>query len=127
MKKLILPAFLSLFLASALPALALDIVPYSAQALDQAQKAGKGVALHFHADWCPTCRAQSKVFESWKGDAKVPGTLMVADYDKEKALKQKLGVRSQSTLIFYKGGKEESRLSGVTDPADLRQALRAIE
>ncbi|HOY03662.1 MAG TPA: thioredoxin family protein, partial [Zoogloea sp.] len=56
---------------------ALDIQPYSAQALAAAQKAGKPVALHFHADWCPTCRAQEKVFNRLKADTSLDLSLLV--------------------------------------------------
>ncbi len=104
-------------------AFALDIKPYSADTFAQMQKAGAGVALHFHADWCPTCRAQEKVFNSWRGDASVPGTLLVVDYDKERDLKNKLNVRTQSTLIVFKGDKEVTRLAGKTDEKSLKEAL----
>lgn len=110
--------------ASATP-FALDIKPYSAQALSAEQQAGKPVALHFHADWCPTCRAQDKVLQQWKGDASVPGTLLVVDYDREKELKKQLGVRTQSTLIAYLGSVEKARLAGETDTEKLRAALRS--
>ena len=56
-------------------AFALEIKPYSADTFSQLQKSGAKVALHFHAEWCPTCKAQEKVFASWKGDISVPGTL----------------------------------------------------
>jgi thiol-disulfide isomerase/thioredoxin len=112
-----------LLLCVALPAFALDIAPYTPAALSQAQAANKPVALHFHADWCPTCRAQSQVFQGWAGDASVPGTLLVVNYDQEKALKQQYRVRSQSTLIFLQAGQERQRLSGVTDPQALRRAI----
>ncbi|MBP8868379.1 MAG: thioredoxin family protein [Propionivibrio sp.] len=113
----------TLFLTASAAAFALDIKPYSAQALSAEQQAGKPVTLHFHADWCPTCRAQEKVLQQWKGDASVPGTVLVVDYDKEKELKKQLGVRTQSTLIAYKGGVEKARLAGDTDPDKLRAAL----
>ena len=109
--------------AAASLAFALDIQPYAAETLAAKQKAGEAVALHFHADWCPTCRAQEKVFNGWKGDAAVPGTLLVVNFDKERELKRQLGVRSQSTVIVYKGGKETGRLAGETDPAPLRAVL----
>ena len=51
---------------------ALDIQPYSPEMLASEQKADKAVALHFHADWCPTCRAQEKVFNGRKGDSALP-------------------------------------------------------
>ena len=109
-----------LFAASAF---ALEIKPYSADTFAQIQKSGAGVALHFHADWCPTCRAQEKVFNGWKSDASVPGNLLVVDYDKERDLKNKLNVRTQSTLIVFKGDKEVARLAGKSDEKSLKEAL----
>ncbi len=104
---------------------ALDIKPYSAQELKAEQQAGRPVSLHFHASWCPTCRAQEKVFQQWKGDASVPGTLLVVDYDTEKELRKQLGVRTQSTLITYRGTKEVGRLAGESDADKLRPVLLA--
>lgn len=104
---------------------ALDIAPWTAADFAQQQAAGKAVALHFHADWCPTCRAQQKVFDGWRGDAAVPGRLLVVDYDNARELRRQLGVRMQSTLIVFKGDKEVARLAGDTDPAKLRAALEA--
>lgn len=122
MKTIQLLAGLALSAAASL-AVALDIQPYSPESLAAKQKAGEAVALHFHADWCPTCRAQDKVFNGWKGDAAVPGTLLIVDYDKERELKRQLGVRTQSTVIAYKGAKETGRLAGETDPKALRAVL----
>jgi len=51
--------------------LALDIAPYSHQLLQAKQQAGERVSLHFYAMWCPTCRAQAKVFKTFQGDASV--------------------------------------------------------
>lgn len=110
-------------LASANLAAALEIKPYSALALADLQEAGQAVALHFHADWCPTCRAQEKVFNGWRGDPAVPGTLLVVNYDNERELRKRLGVRSQSTLIVFKGKAETARLAGDTDPRALAGAL----
>ena len=126
MKTVKLLAALALSAAASL-AFALDIQPYAAETLAAKQKAGEAVALHFHADWCPTCRAQEKVFNVWKGDAAVPGTLLVVNFDKERELKRQLGVRSQSTVIVYKGGKETGRLAGDTDPKALRAVLESTK
>lgn len=104
---------------------ALNIQPYSPAALQAAQQAGQPVALHFHADWCPTCRAQDKVFQSFKGDAGLPLTLLVVNYDKERELRRELKVRAQSTLIVYRGTQETRRSGGETEAAALRDALKS--
>lgn len=109
------------------PTYALEIAPYSPQALAQKQQAGGAVSLHFHAKWCPTCLVQEKAFNTFKGDATVPGTLLVVDYDQERELKRQMGVRSQSTLIVFKGQEQKHRSGGVTDPQALKTALLSAQ
>ena len=106
---------------------ALEIAPYSAQSFADLQKADKAVTLHFHAEWCSTCKAQEKVFNGWKGDAAVPGTLLIVDYDNERELRKKMGVRGQSTVISFKGSREKARLAGDTDAKALRAVLDAAK
>jgi thiol:disulfide interchange protein len=104
---------------------ALNIQPYSPAALQAAQQAGQPVALHFHADWCSVCRAQEKVLQSLKGDASLPLTLLVVNYDQERELKRQLKVRAQSTLIVYRGSQETRRSGGETEATALRDALKS--
>jgi thiol:disulfide interchange protein len=103
---------------------ALTVVPYSPAALAAAQKAGQPVVLHFHAGWCPTCKAQDKVFETLKSDPSVDVTLMQADYDTEKALEREMKITSQSTLVVFHGATERTRVVGETDPAKLKALLK---
>lgn len=103
---------------------ALEIQPYTAAALSRMQQAGEPVALHFHASWCPTCRAQEKSFQSFLGDKSLNITLLVADYDNERELRRQLGVRTQSVIIVYRGRKEIVRSGGETRPEKLRALLR---
>lgn len=120
------PTLVALVLgAAAQLALALDIQPYTPQALAASQQAGKPVALHFHADWCPTCRAQEKTLASMKAEAGLDLTVFLADYDTEKALKRQFGVRSQSTLIALRGQKVTARMIGDTSAEGLRAALKS--
>ena len=112
-------------LVSATSALALEIVPYTPEALAEAQQAGKPVALQFHAKWCSSCRAQDQVFESLKSDPSLPVTLFVADYDNVRELRMKLRVASQSTIIFYRGDKQTARSAFEINPERLRTALQS--
>lgn len=103
---------------------ALDVRPYDAAALAELQGAGKPVALHFHADWCPTCVSQSRALEQLAAEPQLKGlTVLVADYDKETALKRQLKVRSQSVFVVFKGADEVARSAGQTRPDEIRQAL----
>ena len=103
---------------------ALEIKPFATTTLAELRSAGKPVALHFHADWCPTCVNQSRSFQQLKADAQLQGmTLLVADYDREKDLRREHQVRSQSVLIVFKGADEVARIAGQTRPEQLRQAL----
>ncbi len=104
---------------------ALTVAPYSPAALAAAQKAGQPVVLHFHASWCPTCRAQDKVFDTLKADPSLKVTLMEVDYDKEKALEKQMHVTAQATLIVLHGATERSRSTGETDPGRLKSTLQS--
>lgn len=104
---------------------ALDIKPYSAALLEQAQAGDQPVALHFHADWCPTCRAQEKVLRSLQSEPGLDLTVMVVQYDTEKDLKKRFNVRAQSTFVVLRGQQEWARLVGDTDPAAIRTALKS--
>lgn len=120
-----LPAALALtLLAFTGLAHALEVKPYDSTTLTTLQTAGKPVALHFHADWCPTCVAQSRSLEQLKADSQLQGmTVLVANYDKEKELKRQHKVRSQSVLVVFKGPTEVARSAGETKPEQLVQAL----
>lgn len=83
--------------------------------------------MHFHAFWCPTCWAQDKVFKSFLKDTDVPGALLVVNYDIERELRRQLNVRSQSTLIVYKGVEEQKRSTGETDANVLRHVFTDVK
>jgi len=103
---------------------ALEIKPYSGGALAEAQKADRPVALHFHAAWCPTCRAQEQAMQSLTSDPALNLTVLVANYDTEKDLKRRFNVRAQSTIVVLRGQKELARLVGESSQTSIRQALK---
>lgn len=104
---------------------ALELRPYSAAAVADAQQAGKPLAVLFHAQWCPTCRAQEKTLDSMKGEGGLDLTVFLADYDTEKDLKRQFGVRAQSTLVALRGRKVTARVIGDTSAEGLRAALKS--
>ncbi len=115
----------ALFVAAASMAHALEVKPYSAAVLAEAQKADKPVALHFRADWCPTCREQDKLLESMKAEPGLNVTVLAVNYDTEKDLKKQFNIRGQSSLVVLHGQKETGRSVGDTTAAGLRATLKS--
>ncbi|MFN5511685.1 MAG: thioredoxin family protein [Burkholderiales bacterium] len=115
---------MTLFLVAGSWAQALEIRPYTGTEFASSQKAGKPVVVIFHADWCPTCKVQQQTLETLKKEAGLELTVLVADYDKEKDLRRAHKVRSQSTLVAFKGEKETGRIVGDTAPDKIRALLK---
>lgn len=115
----------ALLVAAASMAHALDIKPYTPEALAAAEKAGQPVALHFHADWCPTCRAQDKALQSLKAEKGLDITVLTVNYDTEKDVKRRFKVNAQSTFVVLKGQKESARLVGDTSSLNILMALKS--
>jgi thiol-disulfide isomerase/thioredoxin len=103
---------------------ALDIAPYTAEKHAELQAQGKPSVLHFHAPWCGTCVAQEAALQTMAKDkllARV--TVLVVDYDSHKPLRSELKIKSQSTLVIYKGSAEVTRTAGEADAGKLRAAF----
>jgi thioredoxin 1 len=100
-------------------------LPFNQAQFDATRSAGGPVAVVFHADWCPTCRAQAPVLKELTETPELKSlTLYVANFDTEKALKRSLGVTQQSTIVIFKGGKEIARSTGDTQRDRLDALLK---
>jgi thioredoxin 1 len=100
-------------------------LPFNQSQFDAARSAGAPVAVVFHADWCPTCRAQAPVLKELAATPAFKSlTLYVANFDTAKALKKSLGVTQQSTIVVFKGGKEIARSTGDTQRDRLDALLK---
>lgn len=103
---------------------ALEIKPFEAATLARMQAEGQPVAVHFHADWCPTCVNQKRALEQLRDAGELKGmTVLVAVYDDERELRRQHRVRSQSVVVVFKGSDEVARSAGQTRPEQLREAL----
>ncbi|MBS0445822.1 MAG: thioredoxin family protein [Proteobacteria bacterium] len=95
-------------------------LPYTRARLDTALAQGKPVIVDLRADWCPTCKEQKPIVDALLKEDKRKGiTLLLADFDNEDALKDRLHVTQQSTFVVFKAGKEVGRSTGQTDKAQI--------
>src|SRR5262249_2247480 len=106
------------------PAFAASPQPFNAQAFTDAQKAGKPILVAIHASWCPTCKAQTPILNELTNDPKFKNLVyFVVDFDSQKDLVQRFGARVQSTLIAFKGDKEQGRSAGDTSRTSIAALL----
>jgi thioredoxin 1 len=97
---------------------------FSQSAFSAAANSGRPVLIEFHADWCPTCRAQEKVVSALVGQADYKNVLVLRVlFDSQKDLLKRFRVRQQSTLILFKNGSEVGRAVGVTSSSGISKLL----
>ena len=106
------------------PAAAGGAVPFTAEAFKAAQAAGSPVLVEIHADWCPTCKAQTPILEKLTADPKFKDLKVFrVDFDAMKAVVKDFKAQSQSTLIVFKGTAERGRSVGDTKQASIAALL----
>ncbi len=94
---------------------------FTQQAFDAAQKDGKPILVHVWASWCPTCKAQAPTLSQIEADPATKNLVIFkVDFDAQKDVVKKFGVRMQSTLIVFTGTTEKGRSTGDTDPASIK-------
>jgi len=97
------------------PAFAGGQQPFDATAFAAAQKAGKPVFVAIHAPWCPICKAQAPILAALMSDPRFKDLVyFTVDFDSQKDVVRRFGARMQSTLIVFKGEREEGRSVGDT-------------
>jgi thioredoxin 1 len=95
-------------------------IPFSLESFQQSQKRDEKILLHFHADWCPTCKVQKKVLAKLDSEGKLKGlTVYTVDFDKETAFKKELKITQQSSFVGFYGKVETGRIFSVTNEKDI--------
>jgi thiol-disulfide isomerase/thioredoxin len=82
------------------------VIPFENEAQLNGLAAKGKTVVFFFASWCPNCRATvTELNARWK-EVNPELTLVIADYDKETALKGKFGITYQDTFVLLdKDGK----------------------
>ncbi|QHS73512.1 thioredoxin TRX2 [Saccharomyces paradoxus] len=94
----------------------------SASEYDNALASGdKLVVVDFFATWCGPCKMIAPMIEKFS-EQYSDATFYKLDVDEVSDVAQKAEVSSMPTLIFYKSGKEVTRVVGA-NPAAIKQAI----
>ena len=111
-------------MAAFAPVAAMAAKTFDANSFAEAQKAGVPILVDVSAPWCPTCQVQKSVLDELYKQPEFKNLVVFeVDFDSRKDVLSKLGVRSQSTLIVYKGTVEKGRTVGDTNRASIAALL----
>ncbi len=105
-------------------------LPYTPGLVDDRLAAGETVFVDFYAEWCSTCRAQSRVIDSLleaRPDYAAAMTFIRVDWDtyQNDPLTLRLQVPRRSTLAVLKGDERLGMIVAGTSQRDI-QALMEI-
>ncbi|MGB7126242.1 MAG: thioredoxin family protein [Methylovirgula sp.] len=110
------------------PAMASEqVLAFDQAVFEAAQKAQKPILVHITAPWCPDCRAQNAILARLFTDPKFKDLVTFnIDFDSQKAIVRRFGATVQSTLIVFKGSKEEGRSTGETKANQIEALLDKV-
>lgn len=109
-------AFLALLLAP-VGAFAAEAQPFTPEAFDAAQKAGKPILVETYATWCDVCARQKPIIEGLIASPKFKDLVTFrVNFDTQKDVMRRFNARVQSTLIVFHGTREMGRSVGETQP-----------
>lgn len=124
MKKFFLALICGLFISSN----AIANSPFTAEKFQQAQNAEQLILIDIYAEWCPTCRRQSKIIAEYfaeNPDSKIQ--LLTVDFDSQKDWVTHFKAPRQSTLLVYKGFEQLHFSVAETNKARIFKTLNDAE
>jgi thiol-disulfide isomerase/thioredoxin len=100
-------------------------VPYTPGLVAERLRAGDTVLVDFHATWCGTCAAQTRVMDALKAENPAyeqAVTFIQVDWDtyKNDALTTGLNIPRRSTLVVLKGESEIGRIVAGTSRDEIK-------
>jgi thioredoxin 1 len=81
--------------------------------------------IEFYSKTCGPCKMLSFVLKDI-AKQKPDFPIYIIDFDENRELKERLGVKGFPTMLFFKDGKEASRLEGLKQKPAIIKAIDAI-
>ena len=86
-------------------------------------KSAKPVVVDFFANWCGPCKMLAPTIEKLSADYTGKAGVFKIDTDKAQQIATQFGIRGIPTIIFFKDGKEATRVVGFVPYDKLASTL----
>ena len=94
--------------------------------LNQTLKENPKVVLDFYAEWCGPCQKLTPIFE--KLATRHTDVLFIKiNVETFDSVREKFGVKSLPTLMFYKNGDRKEKITGFKSESDLKTLLKKLD
>jgi len=84
------------------------------------------VVADFYADWCPPCQALHPIFEALAEKYRSKIKFARLNIGEVGSVAEECNVMSVPTLIFFKGGKEIKRITGLVSQDEIEKNLNTL-
>jgi thioredoxin 2 len=88
------------------------------------QQSGIPLLVDFWAAWCSPCKLMAPVFVQAARQLQLLARLAKVNTEKEQELAARYGIMSIPTIVFFKNGQEQARISGAMN---LQQLLAWVQ
>lgn len=94
---------------------------------DKIINSDKPTLVDFFATWCGPCKMQGPVLDELKNKVGDAANIIKVDVDRNPDLSAKYQIRSVPTIIIFKNGEPQWRVSGLQQLEVLEEKLRIQE
>ena len=84
------------------------------------------VLVDFYATWCGPCKSLAPILEQLSGEYQGKVRIVKLDIDEAPGTASSFGIMAVPTMILFKGGREQRKMTGFKGKPELESALKSV-